>query len=269
MQCVASPALHLRDSRNQPRSSRATDAELQPCVAFITQAEPWHVEYRPVHSSLSYPPQETTMTRKPLTPAFALVLLLSCGAAGAVPRTYELEPSHTYPSFEADHMGMSLWRGKFNRTAGSVVLDHEARKGSLEVEIDLDSIDYGQDQLNDWARGKEFFDTAKHPKAIYRGELKGFSDGKPTEVVGSLTLHGVTRPLTLKINSFKCQPHPMYKRDWCGADAIGTFNREEFGLAAGKDYGFDMNVTLRIQAEALLKEEADPAGEKSAEKAGK
>jgi polyisoprenoid-binding protein YceI len=198
------------------------------------------------------------MIGKLLTPAFALVFLAS-GAAGAAPSTYEVDPNHTYPSFEADHMGMSLWRGKFNHTTGTVVLDREAGKGSVEVEIDLDSIDYGQDDLNAWARGKEFFDTASHPKAVYRGELKGFRDGKPTEVVGSLTLHGVTRPLTLKINSFKCQTHPMYKRDWCGADAIGTFNREEFGLAAGKDWGFDMNVTLRIQAEAVL-----PAGKEEA-----
>jgi polyisoprenoid-binding protein YceI len=56
----------------------------------------------------------------------------------------------------------------------------------------------------------------------------------------------------------------MFKRDWCGADAIGTFNREEFGLTAGKDYGFDMNVTLRIQAEAVL-----PAGKEEAAKDAK
>lgn len=213
------------------------------------------------------------MTRKLLTLSSALVVLLSCGDAGAAPRTYELDPSHTYPSFEADHMGMSLWRGKFNRTTGTVVLDREAGKGSVAVEIDLDSIDYGQDELNAWARGKDLFDTATHPKAVYRGELRGFRDGTPSEAVGTLTLHGVTRPLTLKINSFKCQPHLMFKRDWCGADATGTFNREEFGLAAGKDYGFDMNVTLRIQAEALLKEGPDAgkdaAGKKGAEKAGK
>jgi len=199
------------------------------------------------------------MPRMLLTPALALTGLFSA-AALAGPTTYELDPSHTYPSFEADHMGMSLWRGKFNHTTGTVVLDREAGKGSVEVEIDLDSIDYGQDELNAWARGKDFFDTAAHPKAIFRGELRNFRDGKPGEVAGSLSLHGVTRPLTLKINSFKCQPHPMYKRDWCGADAIGTFNREEFGLAAGKDWGFDMNVTLRIQAEAVLPAGKDEAG---------
>jgi polyisoprenoid-binding protein YceI len=70
-------------------------------------------------------------------------------------------------------------------------------------------------------------------------------------VEGKLTLHGVTRPVTLTIDSFKCIPHPMYKRELCGADALAHFNRADFGLDAGKDYGFNMDVALRIQVEAL------------------
>jgi len=64
-------------------------------------------------------------------------------------------------------------------------------------------------------------------------------------------LRGVTRPLTLKLASFKCMPHPIFKRELCGADALGSFRRDEFGLDAGKDYGFNMDVQLRIQVEAL------------------
>jgi len=70
-------------------------------------------------------------------------------------------------------------------------------------------------------------------------------------VVGRLTLHGITRPLTLKIDSFKCMPHPVFKREVCGADALATFKRDAFGMDAGKDYGFSMDVTLRIQVEAI------------------
>jgi len=73
----------------------------------------------------------------------------------------------------------------------------------------------------------------------------------PTQLVGELTLHGVTRPLMLTIKSLKCVQHPMLKRDYCGADASGSFNRDDFGLSAGKEYGFNMNVDLRIQAEAI------------------
>ncbi len=67
-------------------------------------------------------------------------------------------------------------------------------------------------------------------------------------------MHGVTRPLDLGINSFKCIPHPLFKRELCGADASATLDRAAFGIAAGKDYGFSMDVTLRIQVEALRKE---------------
>jgi polyisoprenoid-binding protein YceI len=191
-----------------------------------------------------------------------LALLVASGSACAVVKTYEIDPNHSYPSFEADHMGVSIWRGKMNKTTGVVTLDREAGKGTVKLDIDLDSIDFGQDALNDWARGKEFFDTASYPKASYSGELKEFHNGAPGEVVGELTLHGVTRPVNLKINSFNCKPHPLFKRDWCGADAFATFDREEFGLAAGKDWGFDMKVTLRIQVEAVIEEDKGPTEKK-------
>ena len=96
------------------------------------------------------------------------------------------------------------------------------------------------------------FGVAKYPTAIYRGTLAGFANSAPTKVEGSLTLHGVTRPLELTIKSFKCVPHPLYKRELCGADAYATFKRDAFGITAGKDYGFNMDVVLRIQVEALI-----------------
>lgn len=183
--------------------------------------------------------------------AAALAAMAIGGAASAATVTYDIDPNHTYPSFEADHMGVSVWRGKINQTTGKVLLDKSAGKGSVDLDIDLASIDFGQDELNKWARGTDFFDTAKFAQATYKGKLAAFANGAPSKVVGELTLHGITRPVELKINSFKCIPHPMLKREVCGADALATFNREDFGLTAGKDYGFKMDVTLRIQVEAV------------------
>src|SRR3546814_19472152 len=68
-------------------------------------------------------------------------------------------------SFAADHMGLSSWRGKFNRTTGSVTLDPEAGTGTVEVKIDLASIDFGHAKLNHWATGEKFFAVAKSPEA--------------------------------------------------------------------------------------------------------
>jgi polyisoprenoid-binding protein YceI len=191
-----------------------------------------------------------------LLPALLPALLsLAAGAAGAAPVTYQIDPSHTFPSFEADHMGgVSVWRGKFNKNSGKIVMDKAAGTGSLEVVVDMDSIDYGFDAMNTKAKSPELFDTAKYPTAVYQGKLDGFVNGAPTKVVGELTMHGVSKPLTLQINSFKCITHPMFKRELCGADALGTLNREDYGINAGKGYGFNMAVTLRIQVEAMVAE---------------
>jgi polyisoprenoid-binding protein YceI len=176
---------------------------------------------------------------------------LAAASAGAAPVAYEMDPNHTYPSFEADHMGVSVWRGKFNRTSGSVVLDREKGEGTVQVSVDLTSVDFGHDEMNAQAMGADFFDVAKYPTATYQGKLAGFVDGKPTRVEGELNLHGVTLPVELEIRAFNCKPHPMLKRELCGADAYGAFDREHFGLTAGKPYGFGMNVALRIQVEAV------------------
>ena len=202
------------------------------------------------------------MSRKTRTVAHMLCLLawLSLTTASAAEVTYQLDPNHTYPSFEADHLGgLSVWRGKFNHSSGTVTLDKAGGSGTVNVVVDMKSADFGQNQLNEKAQGAELFDAAKYPQAIYKGRLAGFVDGRPTRVDGTLTLHGVTRPLTLKINSFKCMPHPMLKREVCGADALATFQRDAFGMDAGKPYGFSMAVTLRIQVEAIAVEGNAPA----------
>ncbi len=198
------------------------------------------------------------MTRN-LLPALGLgaVLAFAAGTTHASATRYDIDPSHTYPSFEADHMGgLSVWRGKFNHTAGTVLLDKAAGSGSVDITVDMRGGDFGEDALNKGAQGKELFESDKYPVATYQGKLANFVNGAPTEVAGELTLHGVTHPLTLKINSFKCMPHPMLKREVCGADALATFKRDAFGMDAGKDYGFSMDVTLRIQVEAIAAPDA-------------
>jgi polyisoprenoid-binding protein YceI len=186
-----------------------------------------------------------------------LLLLLtlfgdSFGLASAAPVTYKIDPDHTYPSFEADHMGgVSVWRGKMTKSAGTITLDKDAGTGNVDVTVDLGSIDFGQRQLNNWAVGPKFFDVQQNAIAVYRGRFDSFVNGAPTQVIGDLAMRGVTRPMTLKINSFKCVPHPLFKRELCGADAVGSFNRDDFGLGAFKDYGFRTDVLLRIQVEAL------------------
>jgi polyisoprenoid-binding protein YceI len=182
----------------------------------------------------------------------AAVLTLITGSALAAPVTYDVDPSHTYPSFAADHMGgLSVWRGKFDKSSGTIVLDKDKSTGTVDITVDASSIDFGQEKLNEHAKGPDLFDVTKFPTATYKGKLANFKNGAPTEVEGEFTLHGVTKPLTLKINQFLCKPNPMTKKEVCGADASATFNRKDYGLSFGEAYGFKMDVTLAIQVEAV------------------
>ncbi len=183
-----------------------------------------------------------------------LPLVFACAAvpvASAQSMTYAIDPGHTFPAFEADHMGMSLFRGKFDRNSGTIVLDRKAGTGTVSVDIELASVHFGNPELDKLMAGPDYFDIAQHPVAHYEGRLAGFVDGKPTRVDGTLAMRGTSRPVSLEIRAFKCMPHPVFKRDWCGADAYGHFSRADFGITAGRDWGFSMDVALRIQVEAV------------------
>jgi polyisoprenoid-binding protein YceI len=186
------------------------------------------------------------MKRIVLAPLAAFV----CAAAFAAPVTYVLDPKHTYPSFSADHMGgLSVWRGKFTATTGKVVYDKDAKSGTIDVTVDLSSVDFGNAKLDEHAKSPEIFDTAKYPTATYSGKFTQFNASGPTEAQGTFTLHGVSKPLTLKIDSFKCMQSPMTHKEVCGADASATFDRSDYGVDFGKTYGFKMWVKLEIQVE--------------------
>src|SRR5580698_332403 len=143
----------------------------------------------------------------------SMAALLS-GGAFAAPVTYNLDPSHTYPSFEADHMGgLSVWRGKFTSSSGKVVYDKAAKSGSIDVTVEMSSVDFGMPKLNEHAKSAEIFDVAKYPTATYSGKFTKFNGDAPAEAQGTLTLHGVTKPVTLTIHQFKCMPSPMTKKE--------------------------------------------------------
>jgi polyisoprenoid-binding protein YceI len=188
-----------------------------------------------------------------MKPTYALLLsILAVATATAAPTTYLVDPDHTHPSFEVDHFGgLSTWRGTFKKSSGTVTLDTVAKTGSVDVVIDTASVDFAHDKLNEHVSSAEMLDVAKYPTAEYKGRFVEFANGAPRTISGDLTLHGVTKPVTLTINSFKCFEHPMLKKQVCGADASGSFNRAEFGVNYGQQYGFKQDVLLRIQVEGV------------------
>ncbi|HTH60192.1 MAG TPA: YceI family protein [Paraburkholderia sp.] len=184
--------------------------------------------------------------------AAALLGAAFAAPAFAAPVTYNLDPAHTYPSFETDHFGgLSVWRGKFTKSSGTAVLDREAKTGTVDVTIDASSIDTGNASLDKHVRSGEMLNVEQFPTATYKGTSIRFEGDRPVEVIGTFTLHGVTKPLNLTIDSFKCMQHPMLKREVCGADAKAEFNRADFGVNYGQNYGFKMETRLQIQVEGV------------------
>jgi polyisoprenoid-binding protein YceI len=170
------------------------------------------------------------------------------------PVIYEIDPNHTFPAFEADHMGgLSLWRGKINSTSGEIILDKKNKTGSVNVVMEILSIDFGHDEMNKRAKSDDMFDIEEFPQASYEGKLINFQDGAPTKVEGELTLHGITKNVDLEIKAFKCRLHPFKLREVCGADLRGNIMRDDFGIKYGKMLGFKMGVALRIGVEAIKK----------------
>jgi polyisoprenoid-binding protein YceI len=182
-----------------------------------------------------------------------IAIVAAAGATSAFAAdVYNIEPNHTYPSFEADHMGgVSVWRGKFTKTSGTITLDRAARTGALDITIDANSLDFGHEKMNKHAKSPDMFDVAQFPTVTYKASTIKFDGDKPAEVDGQLTLHGVTKPVKLTIRQFKCIQHPMLKKEYCGADAIASFNRSDFGISFGTQMGFNPEVKLAIQVEAI------------------
>ena len=177
------------------------------------------------------------------------VASLSQGSLAATQR-YALDPARTQASVEAD-AGLSMVEGQLARSTGEVLLDREAGQGQVAVCLPADSLDFGLSMLNDLARGPMAFEAARFPEICYQGRLVDFIGGVPGAVEGELQMHGVTRPLRLAIQSFRCGPDDTLQREACSASAVGKLQRDEFGIDIGKDLGLRMAVTLQVRIVAV------------------
>lgn len=163
--------------------------------------------------------------------------------------TYTVDPSHTYPGFEINHLGFSTMRGTFDASSGKITLDPAARSGSIEITIDAASIDTGHAKRDEHLKGEEFFNIAKFPALSYKASKLKFNGDKLAGADGELTLLGVTKPVSLAVTSFNCGPHPMNKKQVCGANATATIKRSEFGMNTYVPaVGDEVRITIEVEA---------------------
>lgn len=180
-----------------------------------------------------------------------LAALLSSGVtvSALAADTFVTDPNHTFARFSYSHFGYSTQLSRFDKVSGKITLDREAKSGSADITIDTRSVSTGSSQFNEHIQGPDFLDTAKYPTATFTSNQIQFKGDTPEKVVGELTLKGVTKPVTLTITSFKCMPHPMVKREACGADATAVVKRSDFNMAKYAPHvGDDVTITVSVEA---------------------
>jgi len=193
------------------------------------------------------------MLKRLVALVFAALPVVALAAADS----YTLDPLHTFPNFTVDHLGLATIHGRFDKTTGKVTLDRAAKTGSVEVVVLTASVTTGDSDKgsrprsrDDHLRTADFFNSAEFPQMTYKSTKVNFTGDNPTSIEGTLTLLGVTKPLTLTIDRFKCNPASATAKEKCGADASGKFKRSDFGMKTGVPNISD-DVTLQIGFEGF------------------
>ena len=183
--------------------------------------------------------------------ALAAAAALVTGLAQAESATYAVDPTHTFVTFEINHFGASVNRGRFDKKEGTVQFDRAGKTGKVEISFDATSINSGTPAFDKHLQSADLFNAAQHPKITFVSDKFSFNGDKVSEVSGQLTLLGKTGPVTLKANQFACYQSPMLKREVCGGDFDATIDRTQWGMNYGVDWGFAKNVRLVVQVEAV------------------
>lgn len=185
-----------------------------------------------------------------------LLALLAPLPVMATPITYVIDSLHSFPNFTVGHLGMTVVHGRFERMTGKVVLDQQAKTGSLEVKVQTATISTGDSKRSDGARSRDdhlrtpdFFNSTEFPEMVFKSTKLNFAGDKLESVDGTLTLLGVTKPMNLKVTMFNCGPHPFNKKPMCGAYVEGALKRTDFGMKFGVPAISD-EVKLAIGIEA-------------------
>jgi polyisoprenoid-binding protein YceI len=171
-------------------------------------------------------------------------------AAVAAPETYVIDSNHSMPRFSYSHFGYSTQLSRFDKATGKIVIDRAAKTGSVDVTIDTTSVNTGFALFNEHIQGDDFFNTAKFPTATFVSNKMNFDGDKPVSIDGTLTIKGVSKPETLTVTSFMCMPHPMLKKDACGANATVVVKRSDFNMSKHVPYVSD-EVTITLPVEAV------------------
>jgi polyisoprenoid-binding protein YceI len=167
----------------------------------------------------------------------------------AAPETFVIDGNHTLPRFSYSHFGYSTQLSRFDKITGKIVLDRAAKTGSVDVTVDTKSVNTGSTLFNEHIQGVDFLDTAHYPTMTFSSSKFNFDGDKLVSLDGMLTMKGISKPVTLAVTSFQCMPHPMLKKEACGANATTVVKRTDFNMGKyAPNVGDEVTVTIPVEA---------------------
>ena len=178
--------------------------------------------------------------------------------AVAAPESFTIDPYHTFPYVDVLHLNTTLIRGRFDKTTGKMTIDTAAKTGSVDLAIESASWNSGDGDKgarprarDEHLRSPDFFNAVEFPRITYKGAASKWNGDAPAQIDGELTMLGVTKPVSLTIERWKCQPDPRTagKRYMCGGNAHGSFKRSDFGMKFGiPAVGDEAQLWLSVEA---------------------
>lgn len=187
----------------------------------------------------------------------------SAAAAKETAATYTLDPAHTSVLWHVNHFGFSNPSGKW-MAEGTLVLDQAKPKNSkVNATIHMDTLDTGVAKLDEHLKSKDFFDVVQFPTATFVSDKVDVTGKDTAKVHGTLTLHGVSKPVVLDVKLNKIGQNPITEKDAVGFSAKTKINRSEFGMTTLIP-GISDAVTIDIESEAA-KNDVEEAPKVSAE----
>lgn len=189
----------------------------------------------------------------------ALLSLMATGIAMAhagpvlKPGLYDIDASHAYAHFAINHMGLSTMRGRMDVRKGTIRIGDDPSNSTIEVTLDPASVDTGDDARDQHLRDMDgFFNVEKYPSITFKSTSVHLDadDADQATVQGNLTLHGVTRPVTLEVDNIACKVNPLEKSKYtCGFDAETEIKRSDFGMQAyPKLVGDTVELSFEVEA---------------------
>ena len=183
------------------------------------------------------------------TVAAALFAFARVEIAAAAPDTYRVDSELSSTEFAVSHLGLSTQRGRFGRMEGTIVIDPEGHTGAIDFVVDATTVDTGWGVRDAWLRGEDMFDVAHFPVMRFRSTQLVFNQDRLIGMAGLLTLRDVTRPVILKIDRLQCGRDSDGGREGCGAGAVSTIKRSDFGLSYALGLvGDDIDLSFQVTA---------------------